>query len=1238
MTRVPKKFVGLHNHTTIGSIGDAIGTPYEHLKFAKENGLDAHAITDHGNMNSYSYAYHALKKLGGGIKYIPGIEAYFHPSLKDWAAYKASQDEIKRLDREALKSKELLAGMEVEPGEEFAEHIKDMEDMSAAAGGQDSDDTAAVVENEDESKSSGLVKDPLKRRHHLVLLAKNSQGLKTLFRLTSESFVNGFYRFPRMDFEMLKREANGNIIASSACIAGMLADIVFRNQTEPDWKNFKPNQENFEKIQEELKETIERFQDALGKENYYAEIQFNKLGAQHLVNYHLLEASRRTGVKLVATVDAHYSHPDHWKEREIYKMMAWMTKTKDGPDKDKLPKSIDDIKCELYPKNVEQIWNSYKTYCADYDFYNDDTVCDAIEQSWTIAHEQIENPTIDKTVKLPSISKIVDADKLEIYRASKPGSTEDELAFKALLELCKERLVSRNLHQDASYVERLKRELDDVKYLKFSKYFLTYHVLMREVGNVLLTGSGRGSAAGSLISYLLGITQVDPVRFGTLWERFLTKHKTGAPDIDSDSSDRDEATRIIERFFGEENVIAVTNFSQLQVASLIKDLAKIYEVPFEEVNLYTNKMRNEALEVAKTTPGFDAGVWQFTLEEAEANSPSYREFMKKMEVYPEFSKALQVLFKQIRSQGKHAGGVCITENAFDNMPVIRSKGRLQTPWPEGVNARHLEEFGFLKFDILGLGTLRVIENTIRRILKRQGVKNPTFDMVKDWFNKNLHPDANKFDDMHVYKNVFWEKRFAGIFQFIDPKVQEYVSQVKPTSIFDLAAVTSIFRPGPLALGSDKDYLSRKLSGKTPYAHPLLKEVLGDTFGTIIYQEHLQLIYHKLAGVPLDQTDAVRKAFTKKDISNLDKARDERLRLRKEFVEKCEVSNDIPAHVSSSIFDDLDKCAAYLFNKSHAISYTICSYQCAHLLTYHQDEWIASYIDYCATEKGKVAGGEDPKAVALKEAGALGYSIGKPDINLSKNEYTIELINGQKVLLPSFSSIKNIGVSVQREINDYRPYKTLEELLWTENSLHLVWRHSKFNKRALGNLIKMESFASMDLVGPDKTFKNYKQMYEVLVERADQLKRAVSRKKNRNHKELLAQFIQEVQTMDDWTVAEKLKNQLELAGSVDRSLIVTPDIEAFLTEHDIQPIELYDNDQTNYWAIVSGVSEALTKTKKKYLKLKLMSFNGMEFSCNIWNYNPATGTLPEKNSVIIASFKKNDFGMSTEMRKLLKVKI
>lgn len=501
MTRIPKKFVGLHNHSTVGSIGDAIGMPQDHIKFAIKNGSDALALTDHGNLNGFSHGwieYEKQKKAGVNFKWIPGLEAYFIPSLKSWEQLKKERAEeklrekeakrIEQLEKEAKKKKKEL--QEVLAGESFAAQIEDLNSILPEKDTNE-DQEGTTVENEEESKG-GRIKDPLAQRNHLVLLPKNPAGLKTLYKLVSRSYMEGFYRYPRIDLEMLRNEAKGNLIALQACIAGNLADIVFANQSESDWKNYKPNNENFDQIQSQLKNRIEEFKDALGEENYYLELQFNSLQAQHLVNYHFIEAAKRTNTKLVATVDAHYSDPAHWRERELYKLMAWMSKTKGEFDQSKVPQTIDELKCELYPKNYEQVWESYKKYCSEYSFYNDEEICDAIERTWEIAHHQIGEIKPERTIKLPALTKLVEKDKLSSLKEKYSSSSEDDLAFKELLSLAKEKLIEKGKSDDERYIERLKRELDDIRYLKNAKYFLTYYKIMQVTQKELFTGNGRG--------------------------------------------------------------------------------------------------------------------------------------------------------------------------------------------------------------------------------------------------------------------------------------------------------------------------------------------------------------------------------------------------------------------------------------------------------------------------------------------------------------------------------------------------------------------------------------------------------------------------------------------------------------------------------------------------------------------------------------------------------------------------
>lgn len=640
----PTKFVGLHAHSL--SLGDSIGLPKEHIDFAIENGMDALALTDHGHMNGYSHQYiywQELKKKGINFKALPGAEMYFVDSLKNWQnLYDADrlQKETAKFEKKS-KSKKL---------EDF-DSLGDLSDQHADTKVELDELTegGAVVENEEESKKSSW-RNPLTKRSHLVLLPKNQEGLNALFNMISLSYSEGFYRFPRIDMDMLRKYSKGNLIASTACVAGRLASIVFDHQINPDWDSWGPNQDNFETIQKQLVQQIALFQEALGgTENFYLELQFNRISAQHLVNQHLIEASKRTGAPLVVTCDSHYSRPEHWREREIYKAMAWMNIQKDGFDKDALPKHISELKCELYPKNALQVWESYKetTDSKSWDFYDDQQVKDAIERTHDIAHNQLSEVHPDRTVKLPALHRIVGLKALNsLYDGLDEDSVdEDTVAFKSLKEKAIDGLIWRKKQDSQVYIDRLRHELEVVKHLKFSKYFLTYSKIMNLVSETQILGLARGSAAGSLLAYVLNITQVDPVKHKLLFARFLVRDKQGYPDIDSDVSDRDSALEVITKFFGQQNVVPVSNFTQLQMRSLIKDVCKLEGISFEEANAYTKDIEREAREEARKTPGFDAALWVLTYEEAEEKSPTFR---KLMETYPGFKDTIKVLFKEQR--------------------------------------------------------------------------------------------------------------------------------------------------------------------------------------------------------------------------------------------------------------------------------------------------------------------------------------------------------------------------------------------------------------------------------------------------------------------------------------------------------------------------------------------------------------------------------------------------------------
>lgn len=1226
----PKKFVNLHGHTTF-SQGDGIGTPGDHIDFAVGNGADALAITDHGNCNAFAgqwFHSQGLKKKGVDFKPVHGVEAYFVESLSDWKNLyqndrerKAAEAAAKKVAAIKGKAKALLVGDPAAPTQ--LDLIEDQAIVEVSAETKGEGEESGLVENETESKA-GRWKNPLMKRSHLVLLAKNNQGLKDLFALVSESFVGGFYRYPRIDYDLLKKHCKGNIIGLQACVGGYLAGKVFDFQENPDFNTWEPTQERFEEIQAVLATDLEKFQDCFGKENYYLELQWNKLGAQHLVNQHFCELSRRTGTPMVVTADSHYPNPDHWREREIYRMMARQQIWKEQVSQDDLPRSIDDLKCELYPKNADQMWESFQRYSQPYPgVYDDVVVKEAIERTWEIAHHQIDTVTLDTNPKLPRLSKI--ASNLTPEQDVSPSADPDDIiAFRLLLKQALSGLIDfRKLGEKPEYVARLRHELEVVKHLKLSRYFLTYSKIQEIISQEMLLGAGRGSAAGSLLCFVLNITQVDPIKYGLLFERFLVRNKKGFPDIDSDYSDRERAVKLVTDYFGPENVVPVSNFNNLQLRSLIKDLGRLTGLEFMKINEVTSKVEAESRAAAKREPGFDAGVWELTFEEAQENSPTFEKFL---EDHPDLEKTIKVLFKQQRSLSRHAGGVVITDNAYANMPCIRSKDVIQTPWTEGLNNRHLEPLGFLKFDILGLGTLRVFEGCIRKILKKEGNRNPTFSQVKAWYDTHLDPSVNNYDDQHVYQHIFWEKRFAGVFQFVRDNVQNFISEMKPTSIKDLATCTSIFRPGPLGLKADQLFLeNRRDPDRIHYQHPVMEEVLGETSGLMIFQEQLQLLVHKMAGWDLEDTDPIRKNFTKKEIAGREKQLKEREELKRRFLEGCLATSNLSATEATKVWELFEKWTAYGFNAAHAVSYCICTYICAWFLTYYPDEWVSAYLDYCSSEKGKVTGGEDPKAVALGEIKALGYEVGHPDLNLSEVEAYVQ--PGTKTVIPSFLSMKHVGKTVYQELNRFRPYHSLEDLLL--DPVTGAWRHSKFNKRALATLVKLEAMESLGLIGPGRVFQNYKQLHHVVVDKADDLKRASARKRAPSARDLLLTYTQEAQDIPDWTNAEKVQFQLDLVGTVDMSLVVPPEALHLFQSNNVKTLDEWTDEDDQCWAVVKTSVVATTKTGKQYLKVRVTTILGQQHTIFAWSYNPLKDRNPPKeNDIVMGRFKKSEFGWST----------
>ncbi len=418
------------------------------------------------------------------------------------------------------------------------------------------------------------------------------------------------------------------------------------------------------------------------------------------------------------------------------------------------------------------------------------------------------------------------------------------------------------------------------------------------------------SAAGSVVTYVLGITNLDPIEYDLPFERFMNPARLGLPDIDSDVGDRDKLLDLLREKFGNQNVIPISNYNTFKLKSLIKDISRFYGIPFDEVNTAMAPIENDVKkELFK--PGTDKNLFVLTYDDAFKYSKSLRDFVA---LHPEVVGPIKILFKQNRSLGRHAGGVIVSENIAERMPLILSRGEPQTPWVEGMTYKHLEELGWIKFDLLGLETLRIIDRAICLILRRrEGIENPTFTHVREWFDKHMDPKNIDLNDQNVYEYVYHEGRFAGIFQLANAGAQRLFMKAKPRNIIDIATLTSIYRPGPLAAKVDKLYLEAKNNpNDIDYQHPLIKKVLESTHNCIIFQEQIMKLCSVVAGFPEAETDTIRRNLLKRTAAKRDANFDEAKKTKDEFVAGA-VRNGVPEKIADELFEKILYFSGYGFN-------------------------------------------------------------------------------------------------------------------------------------------------------------------------------------------------------------------------------------------------------------------------------------------------------------------------------------
>jgi DNA polymerase-3 subunit alpha len=1122
-------FVGLHAHSVVGSPFDGFGYPNEHMDFAWQNGASALALTDHGNMNGMSYqVLHAkkMKKEGKDFKPIFGVEAYFVSSIAKW---KDAYDQA-RADKKTARTLEKSDGK-------------------------------LVTEDERASKQKNNV---IRQRRHLVLIAQNQTGLNNIFKIVSTTHQgDNFYRYPRVDYELLEKYNEG-IIASSACLGGIYAGDYWDNLDDgPD------------SILSAMRKTTERMVGIFG-DRWYGELQWNNVPAQHALNKYVIQMHEEYNIELISTADSHYPNPTAWKDRELYKRLGFLNRP-NKPEwmESELPIDVDDMGMELYPKNGDQMWESYKKYSAECGVeYDDRMIHDSLVKTHSIASERIEDFMPDDTVRLPDF-------------VVPEGVGADE----ALLKMSIAALRNLDLAADKAYVERLKHELNVIIDRGFSKYFLTMKAISDKANENMLSGPGRGSAAGSLVAYVLGITQIDPIKYGLLFSRFLRSDAKDYPDIDYDVSDAFGLKEILAKDWGSTTVVPISNYNTLQLRSLIKDISKFYKVPFNEVNNVTSRMVNEAMPKAKQKHNIKAGVYVPTFEELMEFSDSLQTFLYK---YPHIKTHIEALYGQVRSVSRHAGGVVIGENLDSHMPLINRGGVIQTPWSEGQNVRHLEPLGYIKFDLLGLSTLGMIESCIGHILKRHcGNNNPTYQDIRSWYAQNLHPDNIDLNDQEVYKNIFHKGKFLGVFQFTNSGAQRFCKSAKPTSIIDISAITSIYRPGPLSANVDKQYVKAKNnSSSINYINDIVKEVTEETAGFLIFQEQIALLAHQLGeNVSLDEGNKLRKLLTKKGTG---KGAQEKEIIKTKFINGC-MKKTIDKSTAEELWRNFEYFSGYGFNKSHAVAYSVLSYQCAWLLNYYPECWVAAFLD------------KEPEArkeEAISLAKRNGFKVKKVNINESGKQWEID--ESGKTLIQPLSSIKGLGDKAIEQIMSHRPFATIEDLLFHEEIVY-----SKLNKKAL-NVLAL-SGALVDL--NDDRFNGLKHFWAATVEDRPKTKK---------------KFIENIEiysSLDDFTKEERIEQISSLTGLFPFNLAIAGKTIESLNSSCIPPISKWDKDLKIAWFIPREIIKRKTKNGKDYWIVNVIDETAAMSKIRCWGVRDDDKIYTNRPYIGKLSYSEN-WGFST----------
>ena len=793
---------------------------------------------------------------------------------------------------------------------------------------------------------------------HLILLCENMEGYRNLIHMVSLSFSEGFYVRPRVDLDLLRKHSKG-LICLSACLAGSIPQALMNGDYEG------------------AKRQALEFREIFGENNFFLEIQDHGIEAQKEVNMGLYRLSDETGIPLVATNDAHYLTREDARIQDVL-MAIQMGKTVDDPTRMKFETS------EFYIKSEEEMFALFPTHP------------DAIARTVEIANRcQVE----------------FEFGKYHLPQFDVPdGYTAREYLDK----LCLEGLHERYPDDDGTVRERLDYEINMIDKMGFVDYFLIVsdfiHYAKR---NGIPVGPGRGSAAGSIVSYCLGITDLDPIKYSLYFERFLNPERVSMPDIDVDFCyvRRPEVIEYVTRKYGADHVAQIVTFGTMAARAAIRDVGRALSIPY-----------NEADAVAKQVPM----ELHITIDRALTINPELKKMYDSNPTVKNLIDTARALEGMPRHASTHAAGVVITKDPVDTyVPLARNDEQMVTQF----TMTTLEELGLLKMDFLGLRNLTVIADAEKMI--RRHTPDFSIEKVSDH-------DAATFQ-------MLGQGRTMGVFQLESAGITNVVTGLRPQSIEDITAVVALYRPGPMQ--SIPRYLVCRLHlEKVRYKHPLLEPILSVTYGCMVYQEQVMEAFRKLAGYSLGKADMVRRAMSKKKFKELEKERVSFIYGNPDEGIDGAIARGVPEQTAAEIFDEIMDFANYAFNKAHAVCYAVVSYRTAYLKCHYPREYLAALLTSVLDVPGKIS-------EYIAEAKEMGIRVLPPDVNSSEDGFSV---SGEDIRF-GLAAIKNVGRAFMRQLVEERqangPYTSLMDFCERLYDKDL-------NRRALESMIQAGAFDSM----------------------------------------------------------------------------------------------------------------------------------------------------------------------------------